>query len=50
MNIINNKSQKTINGHRNSVIAVVISHDSSKIVSGGQDSYIRIWDTKINTN
>jgi WD40 repeat protein len=45
---LNDKSQIStiIGGHNKKILSLDLSNDSSKIVSGGQDSLIILWDSK----
>ena len=40
------KSEALFDGHRGAIICIALSKDSKRIVSGSEDSTIRIWDSK----
>ncbi|MDJ0845960.1 WD40 repeat domain-containing protein [Crocosphaera sp.] len=35
---------RTLTGHRNSVLSVVVTADGNKIISGSEDKTIKVWD------
>jgi len=45
LNHVMDKSVMTFHGHSDSVISMAISSDGKRIVSGGDDKTIRIWDS-----